>query len=251
MTNADKRARQKERRAAVVAARSAAQRRRVIVQLAVAIVAIGAVLGLALYAGTSGEGCFAEEPTGKTYSSEPEMSLEDGVDYKATIETSKGPIEIDLLEEDTPTTVNNFVCLARDEFYDGLKFHRVEKDVVIQGGDPQGTGAGGPGYAIKDELPEGEENPYVFGTLGMANSGPNTGGSQFFIVVHDPEPEGGFKPFDFPPDYPVFGKVDPDDDESVDTLLEIANAEVEGGNSPNAAQPVEPILMESVEITED
>lgn len=262
MTNTDKRARQKERRAAILAAQQAAQRRRRVVQLVAALVVVAVVVGFGLFSGANeggdggggaaagGDGCFESPAQDKRYSAPPEMSLEDGVDYKAVIQTSMGDIRMDLLEEDTPQTVNNFICLARDGFYDGLTFHRIEKDLVVQGGDPEGTGAGGPGYAIGDELPQGQKNPYVFGTVGMANSGPNTGGSQFFIVVHDPDPKGGFEPTSFPPNYPVFGKVDPTDEESVATLEKIANAKVRGGTSPNAAQPVEPIIMETIEISE-
>lgn len=117
---------------------------------------------------------------------------------KATIETEKGTIEIELYPKDAPTTVANFVYLAKAKFYDGLTFHRVEPDFVVQGGDPSGTGAGGPGYTIPDEI-----NPqkHVKGALGIATKEPNTntGGSQFYITLKAiPELDNS---------YTVFGKV--------------------------------------------
>ncbi len=113
----------------------------------------------------------------------PPDCLEDGVDYVATMETDAGTITIDLAEDKAPKTVNNFVYLARYKYYDGITFHRVIPDFVIQGGDPTGTGTGGPGYSFEDELPQPDE--YQAGSLAMANSGPNTNGSQFFIVTSD------------------------------------------------------------------
>jgi len=102
---------------------------------------------------------------------------------KAVLETAKGTIELELFADEVPGTVANFEKLANSNFYDGTKFHRVIPNFMIQGGDPQGTGLGGPGYTIKDELPADNRN--ARGTISMANAGPNTGGSQFFINVVD------------------------------------------------------------------
>jgi cyclophilin family peptidyl-prolyl cis-trans isomerase len=104
---------------------------------------------------------------------------------KATLHTSAGAVEIELFPNEAPKTVENFVKLAKDGFYDGLKFHRVIPDFMIQGGCPQGTGTGGPGYQFEDEF---NEHKLVKGTLAMANSGPNTNGSQFFIVTAEATP---------------------------------------------------------------
>ena len=115
------------------------------------------------------------------YDRPPEMALKPGHDYHAVIVTRKGTIRVRLFADEAPETVNNFVSLARDGYYDGTTFHRVIKDFMVQGGDPTGTGAGGPGYSIPDEFhPElRHDRP---GVLSMANAGPNTGGSQFFIT---------------------------------------------------------------------
>lgn len=122
----------------------------------------------------------------KTFSAPPAMQINLEKKYKAVIRTSKGTIELCLDPKLAPQTVNNFVFLARNKFYDGLKFHRVEPGFVIQGGDPTGDGTGGPGYAIKDEPVRGE---YTDGALAMANAGPNTTGSQFFIDIDDNTPK--------------------------------------------------------------
>ncbi|MBP8251220.1 MAG: peptidylprolyl isomerase [Herpetosiphon sp.] len=126
------------------------------------------------------------------------MSIDPNKQYAATIETSKGTIVIDLAANYAPKTVNNFVFLANNGFYDGLKFHRVISNFMIQGGDPTGTGAGGPGYKFEDEV---RNNPlkHETGVLSMANAGPNTNGSQFFIT-HSPQPHLNGK-------HTVFGKV--------------------------------------------
>jgi cyclophilin family peptidyl-prolyl cis-trans isomerase len=125
-----------------------------------------------------------ENPNRPTFTSPPPMTIDPAKKYTATIDTSCGKITIDLDAKAAPKTVNNFVFLADKKFYDGLTWHRVVKDFVIQGGDPQGTGSGGPGYQFEDELPQ---DGYKLGSLAMANSGPNTNGSQFFIVTG---PEG-------------------------------------------------------------
>ena len=104
---------------------------------------------------------------------------------QATMHTNHGPIELELFEDEAPKTVENFVKLSRDGYYDGLIFHRVIKDFMIQGGCPQGTGTGGPGYEFEDEI---NEHKIVRGALAMANRGPDTNGSQFFIVTTDAAP---------------------------------------------------------------
>lgn len=117
----------------------------------------------------------------KQYSSPPAMQIDPANSYTATIKTNRGDIVIDLYADKAPRTVNNFVALARDSFYDGVMFHRVIKDFMIQTGDPTGTGRGGPGYRFADEFHPNliHDGP---GVLSMANAGPNTNGSQFFIT---------------------------------------------------------------------
>jgi peptidyl-prolyl cis-trans isomerase B (cyclophilin B) len=117
----------------------------------------------------------------KQYSAPPSMSIDPARKYSATLETSKGSIVCDLFAKDAPKTVNNFVFLAREGFYNGTVFHRVIADFMVQGGDPTGTGRGGPGYNFEDET-KGNPNKHKVGSLSMANAGPNTNGSQFFIT---------------------------------------------------------------------
>lgn len=117
----------------------------------------------------------------KQYASVPAMTIDLAKNYTATFETSRGTIVCDLFAKDAPLTVNNFVFLAREGFYDGTKFHRVIDNFMIQGGDPTGTGTGGPGYRFRDET-SGNPNRHRVGSLSMANAGPNTNGSQFFIT---------------------------------------------------------------------
>ena len=109
------------------------------------------------------------------------MAIDSNKNYTATLVTSRGEIVCDLFAKDAPNTVNNFVFLAREGFYDGTSFHRVINDFMIQGGDPAGTGRGGPGYQFEDELKNNSRKHQV-GSLSMANAGPNTNGSQFFIT---------------------------------------------------------------------
>ena len=134
----------------------------------------------------------------RRYSSYPEMSIDPAKSYKATIKTNRGDIDLDLFAAEAPKTVNNFVFLARDGYYDGLTFHRVIPDFVAQGGCPQGTGSGGPGYSFEDET-KGNPHRHEAGSLSMANAGPNTNGSQFFIC-HEPQPHLNGR-------HTVFGKV--------------------------------------------
>ena len=134
----------------------------------------------------------------KTYSSPPPMSIDPKKRYTAIFKTEKGIFEVELFADKAPKTVNNFVFLARDGFYDGLTFHRVIRDFVAQGGCPLGTGTGGPGYKFEDET-RGNSHRHEVGSLSMANAGPNTNGSQFFIC-HKPQPHLDGK-------HTVFGKV--------------------------------------------
>jgi peptidyl-prolyl cis-trans isomerase B (cyclophilin B) len=121
---------------------------------------------------------------GKQYNAPPPMSIDTARTYSATFDTSRGRIVVELFTKDAPTTVNNFVFLARDGFYDGTVFHRVIADFMVQGGDPTGTGRGGPGYRFEDET-KNNPNRHARGVLSMANAGPNTNGSQFFITHVD------------------------------------------------------------------
>ncbi len=146
----------------------------------------------------------------KQWDNPPAMQIDPGKNYKASIETGKGNIELELSPQHAPKTVNNFVFLAKDGFYDGLIFHRVISNFMIQGGDPLGTGTGDPGYRFEDEF---ENNPLIHetGVISMANAGPNTNGSQFFIT-HAPQPHLNGK-------HTVFGKVTSGQD-VVDSIAE-------------------------------
>jgi cyclophilin family peptidyl-prolyl cis-trans isomerase len=126
----------------------------------------------------------------------PEMTIDQSKTYRVTVDTNKGPVVMDLMPSMAPITVNNFVALARQGYYDGLTFHRYVADFVIQGGDPTGTGSGGPGYKFEDEPVQGS---YREGAVAMANSGPNTNGSQFFICNADCQK--------LAPSYNLFGYV--------------------------------------------
>ncbi len=129
------------------------------------------------------------------------IDKEEIMNYEVTLETSRGEIKFETFKEEAPNTVDNFINLAKDGFYDGLIFHRVIDGFMIQGGCPEGTGRGGPGYQFEDEInPTSElyKNGYSKGIIAMANSGPNTQGSQFFIMVED---------YPLPPDYTIFGQV--------------------------------------------
>jgi peptidyl-prolyl cis-trans isomerase B (cyclophilin B) len=134
----------------------------------------------------------------KQWHSPPAVQIDANKQYTASIETNRGTIEVDLFAKEAPMTVNNFVFLAREGFYDGVSFHRVISNFMIQGGDPTGSGRGGPGYKFEDET-RGNPHRHGTGSLSMANSGPDTNGSQFFIT-HAPQPHLDGK-------HPVFGQV--------------------------------------------
>jgi peptidyl-prolyl cis-trans isomerase B (cyclophilin B) len=136
--------------------------------------------------------------TQKQWNNQPPLTIATKKTYQATIDTIRGKIELELNTENAPLTVNNFVFLAREGFYNGISFHRVINNFMIQGGDPTGTGSGGPGYKFADEVFDNKLT-HEIGVISMANAGPNTNGSQFFIT-HSPQPHLNGK-------HTVFGKV--------------------------------------------
>jgi cyclophilin family peptidyl-prolyl cis-trans isomerase len=148
---------------------------------------------------------------------------------QATMNTTKGAITLELFDDDAPETVANFRKLASDGFYDGIIFHRVIPDFMIQGGCPQGTGTGGPGYTFKDEI---NDHKIVRGALAMANAGPNTNGSQFFIVTTESAPWLDGK-------HTVFGRVS----DGMDAVDAIESVETGAGD-----RPVDPPTIESIEL---
>ena len=170
----------------------------------------------------------------KQWSQPFDNQLTDGTTYTGTLETSHGTIEVEFYPEDAPITVNNCGSLAREGFFDGTPFHRIVKGFVIQGGDPTGTGTGGPGYRFKDEA---IRKDYEKGTLAMANAGPNTNGSQFFIVLS----ENGAKSLQ--PLYSLFGQVT----SGMDTVGKIGALGVPGSQT---GAPKEKVTIESVTINE-
>jgi len=174
------------------------------------------------------------EPKKISWDTAPKMQIDTEKDYKAIIKTTKGDMEVELFTQDTPITVNNFVFLAREKFYENVKFHRIIKDFMIQGGDPTGTGAGGPGYQFNDEP---ITKDYERGILAMANAGANTNGSQFFIMHQD---------YALPKNYVIFGKVIG----GFDTLDKIAETPTENNGMGEISKPTEDILIKSVEIIE-
>ena len=285
MTAPDKRARKKQHRDEIRAAQQAALARRRNMRLLGAMLVLAVLIGGSIFfsqdddaqpgasapgAGAEAEpeaeaACGAEAPPKadpKTEYKEPEEVLEEGVDYTATIHTSCGEIVIDLLEETTPESVNNFIFLAQEGYYDGNIWHRVEQNSVIQAGDPNGQNGvppDGPGYTIKDELPE-KSNQYVYGVVGMANAGPNTGGSQFFIVIQKNRP-AGYQPF-----YSIFGEViegstaaSPEEigcnvegEGLIPTLEAIGCQPTNTGaaEATEAVKPIVPVYIETIEINE-
>ncbi|MFZ1881880.1 MAG: peptidylprolyl isomerase [Gaiellaceae bacterium] len=147
----------------------------------------------------------------------------------ATLQTNKGAIEIELFDDDAPKTVENFTKLARDGFYDGVIFHRIIPDFMIQGGDPTGTGSGGPGYQFEDEF---NDNKVVRGALAMANAGPNTNGSQFFIVTAESCPWLDGK-------HTVFGRVS----SGMDVVDAIEQVETGPGDRPTDDVRIESVAL--------
>jgi cyclophilin family peptidyl-prolyl cis-trans isomerase len=166
----------------------------------------------------------------KQYDSAPDLTIDPAQSYTATLDTNHGEIVIEFDAGRSPLTVNNFVFLAKDGFYDGVVFHRVIEGFMIQGGDPTGTGRGGPGYKFRDDT-EGT-GQYKRGTVAMANAGPNTNGSQFFIVHKDTG---------LPHSYTIFGEVT----SGMDIVDSIA-----GTSTDHADRPHEDVVINKVTVEE-
>ncbi|HEY7030740.1 MAG TPA: peptidylprolyl isomerase [Thermomicrobiales bacterium] len=166
----------------------------------------------------------------------PAMIVDPAKHYTATLTTNKGSFVVEFYPGDAPQTVNNFVCLAKAGYYVNTPFHRIVQDFVIQGGDPTGTGGGGPGYQFADEP---IKRNYELGTLAMANAGPNTNGSQFFVVV-------GPKGEALPQQYTIFGKVT----SGMDVVNTIAQTPTKTSSSGEKSVPLEPVVLQDVTIAE-
>jgi cyclophilin family peptidyl-prolyl cis-trans isomerase len=175
-----------------------------------------------------------ENTTMKQYQSAPTMIIDKSKTYTATMETTKGTMTFNLLAKETPVAVNNFVFLSREGFYTNTKFHRIMSGFMIQGGDPLGSGMGGPGYKFNDEPITRE---YKKGTLAMANSGPNTNGSQFFIMHKD---------YPLPKNYVIFGEII----NGLDVLDAIASTPVVNNEMGEPSKPTEDVLIKSIMIEE-
>ena len=177
-----------------------------------------------------GESTMSDE---KVYSSMPEMIIDQNKSYTAVIQTSMGDLTVEFFSDTAPVTVNNFVSLSNDGYYDNIIFHRVISGFMIQGGDPSGTGHGEygkfPGYTFEDEL--NNQQPYEKGILAMANAGPNTNGSQFFIMHVD---------YPLPYQYTIFGKVT-DGLDVIDTIASVQTAEGD--------KPVEDVVILGVTVS--
>lgn len=198
-------------------------------------IAVVILLGVTLFA----VGCAGSGP--KTYSSPPKMQIDTKKKYVATVNTSLGSFKIELLAQESPVTVNNFVFLSKEGYYNGVIFHRIMKDFMIQTGDPKGTGMGGPGYRFNDELPV--KHKYEPGIVAMANSGPNTNGSQFFVCTG--QNSAGLNQI---PNYTQFGRVI----EGMETVMKIASVPVVASqaNPREISKPTDPPVIKNINITE-
>jgi len=174
---------------------------------------------------------------GKQWAKPFDFSVDGSKKYAATLTTNKGAFDVDLFVDKAPQTVNNFVNLAREGYYDNTPFHRIVAGFVVQGGDPTGSGSGGPGYKFGDELPT--DLDYKRGVLAMANAGPNTNGSQFFVCLTDLSGK-------LPKNYTIFGQVT----SGLDVVDQLAATPTRRGSSGENSSPTEPVTLESVSVTE-
>lgn len=179
------------------------------------------------------------ETSSKQWDKPPALAIDPNKNWQATLVTNMGDIQIELFAKDAPKTVNNFVFLAKEGFYNNVLFHRVIKDFMIQAGDPTGTGAGGPGYTFEDELPS--PHTYEKGIVAMANGGPNTNGSQFFIC-NGPNSED----LNSSPNYTIFGRVTA----GMDVVEKISSVKITKNAMGEPSQPTEEMYIKQVIIEE-
>ena len=184
---------------------------------------------------TTTSSTIGEQMSDKIYNAQPTMQIDESKSYTAVIKTNLGDMTVEFFTDDAPVTVNNFISLSKDGYYDNVIFHRVISGFMIQGGDPSGTGHGDygkfPGYEFQDEL--NNQRPYEKGILAMANRGPNTNGSQFFIMHVD---------YPLPYSYTIFGQVV----DGFDVIDKIASVETD-----SADKPTTDVVISTVEVTEN
>ena len=184
---------------------------------------------------TTTSSTIGEQMSDKIYDAQPTMQIDESKSYTAIIKTNLGDMTVEFFTDDAPITVNNFISLSKDGYYDNVIFHRVISGFMIQGGDPSGTGHGDygkfPGYEFEDEL--NNQRPYEKGILAMANRGPNTNGSQFFIMHVD---------YPLPYSYTIFGQVV----DGIDVIDKIASVETD-----SADKPTTDVVISTVEVTEN
>ena len=184
---------------------------------------------------TTTSSTIGDQMSDKIYDAQPTMQIDEGKSYTAVIKTNLGDMTVEFFTDDAPITVNNFISLSKDGYYDNVIFHRVISGFMIQGGDPSGTGHGDygkfPGYEFEDEL--NNQRPYEKGILAMANRGPNTNGSQFFIMHAD---------YPLPYSYTIFGQVV----DGFDVIDKIASVETD-----SADKPTTDVVISTVEVTEN
>ena len=184
---------------------------------------------------TTTSSTIGDQMSDKIYDAQPTMQIDEGKSYTAVIKTNLGDMTVEFFTDDAPITVNNFISLSKDGYYDNVIFHRVISGFMIQGGDPSGTGHGDygkfPGYEFEDEL--NNQRPYEKGILAMANRGPNTNGSQFFIMHVD---------YPLPYSYTIFGQVV----DGFDVIDKIASVDTD-----SADKPTTDVVISTVEVTEN
>ena len=184
---------------------------------------------------TTTSSTIGDQMSDKIYDAQPTMQIDEGKSYTAVIKTNLGDMTVEFFTDDAPITVNNFITLSKDGYYDNVIFHRVISGFMIQGGDPSGTGHGDygkfPGYEFEDEL--NNQRPYEKGILAMANRGPNTNGSQFFIMHVD---------YPLPYSYTIFGQVV----DGFDVIDKIASVDTD-----SADKPTTDVVISTVEVTEN
>jgi cyclophilin family peptidyl-prolyl cis-trans isomerase len=199
------------------------------------------LLGVTLFAiGCAGQAAPSSAPSPKAmkWSTPPAMTIDKTKTYYATLDTTLGAFKIQLFASESPLTVNNFIFLSKQGYYNGIIFHRIMKSYMIQTGDPTGTGSGSPGYRFNDELPV--KHQYEPGIVAMANSGANTNGSQFFVCTG-----GDSRNLNNMPNYTQFGKVV----EGMDVVQKIASVQVVS-NGFEVSKPVNPPVIKSISISQ-